>query len=149
MVTARTVPSRLLIEAISAELKQNLEIFKPPEWSQFVKLGVSRQKSPEDRGGWWYTRVASVLRKIYLHEPIGVLHLRKMYGGRRNRGSKPHKTFSGSGAVIRNAIHQLEKAGYVTTRAGYKGRVMSPEGRSFVDNVAFQVKKQIPELDIY
>ncbi|MFW9778301.1 MAG: 30S ribosomal protein S19e [Candidatus Heimdallarchaeota archaeon] len=149
MVTANMIPSKLLIEAMSAELKQNQDVFKPPEWAPFVKLSVARQNAPENRGDWWYSRVASVLRKIYLHEPIGVLHLRKMYGSRRNRGSKPERTFSGSGAVVRHAIHQLEKAGYVTTRAGYKGRVMSPEGRSFVDNIAFQVKKQIPELEKY
>ncbi|MHA1214923.1 MAG: 30S ribosomal protein S19e [Candidatus Hodarchaeales archaeon] len=148
MVTAQMVPSNLLIKAISEELKANQEIFKPPEWADYVKLGVAKENAPEQRKDWWYVRVASILRKIYLNGPIGVIHLRKMYGSRKNRGSKPEKTFKGSGAIIRLAIHQLEKAGYVTLRAG-EGRIVTPEGRSFVDNMAFKVKQELPELAIY
>ncbi|UCE13048.1 MAG: 40S ribosomal protein S19, partial [Candidatus Heimdallarchaeota archaeon] len=90
----------------------------------------------------------SILRKIYLHGPVGVIHLRKMYGGRQNRGSKPEKTARGSGAIIRRAIHQLEKGGYVTLVTG-DGRVVTPAGRSFVDSMAYKVKQQLPELAIY
>ncbi|MHA2305668.1 MAG: 40S ribosomal protein S19, partial [Candidatus Hodarchaeales archaeon] len=64
------------------------------------------------------------------------------------RGSKPERTASGSGAIIRNAIHQLEKAGYVTLVAG-DGRIMTPAGRSFVDSVAFKIKQELPELSSY
>ena len=147
MVTAQMVPSNLLIEAISEELKAN-EVFQPPTWADFVKLGVAKENAPEQRKDWWYIRVASVLRKIYIKGPVGVIHLRKMYGDRKNRGSKPERTFGGSGAIIRHAIHQLEKAGYITLRTG-EGRIVTPEGRSFVDNVAFKVKQDLPELAIY
>ncbi len=150
MVTAQMVPSKLLIEAISDELRSNDKVFQPPKWADFVKLGVSRENAPEQRKDWWFVRVASILRKIYLHGPIGVIHLRKLYGGRRDRGSKPEKTFKGSGAIIRLAIHQLEKGGYVTLVAGARGgRVVTPEGRSFVDSMAYKVKQQVPELTSY
>jgi len=148
MVTAQMVPSKLLIEAISEEIKENIEIFTPPKWADYVKLSVTKENAPEQRKDWWYVRVASILRKIYLNGPVGVIHLRKMYGGRKNRGSKPEKTFSGSGAIIRHAIHQLEKAGYVTLVAG-EGRIVTPEGRSFVDAIAFKLKEDIPELEVY
>ncbi len=148
MVTAQMVPSKLLIETISDELKSNNKIFQPPKWASFVKLGVARENAPEQRKDWWYIRVASILRKIYLHGPVGVIHIRKMYGGRRNRGCKPEKTARGSGAIVRNAIHQLEKGGYVTLVAG-DGRVVTPAGRSFVDNMAYKVKQQLPELSSY
>ncbi|MFX1517028.1 MAG: 30S ribosomal protein S19e [Promethearchaeota archaeon] len=147
MVTAQMVPSKLLIEAISEELKSNDKVFKPPEWADFVKLSVAKENAPEQRKDWWFIRVASILRKIYLHEPIGVMHIRKMYGDRKNRGSKPEKTFKGSGAIIRQAIHQLEKGGYVSS--GSKGRVVTPEGRRFVDSMAYKVKQQLPELSAY
>ncbi len=147
MVTAQMVPSKLLIEAISEELKSNDKVFKPPEWADFVKLGVAHENAPEQRKDWWFIRVASILRKIYLHGPVGVMHIRKMYGGRKNRGSKPEKTFKGSGAIIRHAIHQLEKGGYVSSATD--GRIVTPAGRSFVDSMAYKVKQQLPELSVY
>lgn len=148
MVTAQMVPSKLLIEAISEELKSKDKIFQPPKWANFVKLSVAQENAPEQRKDWWFIRVASVLRKIYLHGPMGVMHLRKMYGGRLNRGSKPEKTARGSGAIVRHAIHQLEKGGYVSLVAG-EGRVVTPAGRSFVDSMAYKVKQQLPELSLY
>ncbi len=149
MVTAQMVPSNLLIEAISEELRENEKIFAPPEWADYVKLGVSRQNAPEQRKDWWYTRVASVLRKVYIYGPIGIIHLRKMYGGRKNRGGKPERSKLGSGAVIRLAIHQLEKAGYVTIASSNEGRMVTPAGRQFVDNIAYKIKQEIPELSAY
>jgi small subunit ribosomal protein S19e len=148
MVTAQMVPAEILINEIVEVLKSNEKIFTPPAWTNYVKLGVTKQNAPEQGKDWWYVRVASILRKIYLQGPIGVIHLRKAYGGRKNRGSKPERTASGSGAIIRNAIHQLEKAGYVTLIAG-DGRIMTPAGRSFVDSIAFKIKQELPELSSY
>lgn len=148
MVTAQMVPAELLIRDIVEELKSNEKIFTPPTWTNYVKLGVTRQNAPEQGKDWWYVRVASILRKIYLHEPIGVMHLRKAYGGRKNRGSKPKRTAGGSGAIIRNAIHQLEKAGYIKLVKG-DGRVVTPTGRSFIDSIAFKIKQELPELSLY
>jgi small subunit ribosomal protein S19e len=129
MVTAQMVPSKLLIEAISEELKSNDKVFIPPEWAEFVKLGVAQENAPEQRKDWWFIRVASI------------------FGGRKNRGSKPERTFKGSGAIIRHAIHQLEKGGYVSQATD--GRIVTPAGRSFVDSMAYKVKQQLPELSVY
>ena len=148
MVTAQMVPAELLINEIVEELKSKEKIFNPPAWANYVKLGVTRQNAPEPGKDWWYVRVASILRKIYLQGPIGVMHLRKEYGGRKNRGSKPKRTGSGSGAIIRKAIHQLEKAGYVKLVTG-DGRAVTPTGRSFIDSLSFKIKQELPELSLY
>ncbi|MHA2053519.1 MAG: 30S ribosomal protein S19e [Candidatus Hodarchaeales archaeon] len=148
MVSAQMVPSEKLIAGIAEELKSDVKVFQPPTWAEYLKLGVSRENAPENRKTWWHTRVASILRKIYLNGPIGVMHLKKSYGGRKNRGSKPERSLSGSGAIIRFAIHQLEKAGYVAT-ANNSGRVVTPSGRSFVDKIAMKIKNEIPELAKY
>ena len=148
MVSAQMVPSKFLIEAIAEELRSNEKVFQPPKWADFVKTGVSRENSPENKKDWWYVRVASILRRIYIKGPIGVIHLKKSYGARKNRGSKPERSESGSGAIIRLAIHQLEKAGYVTI-ANTSGRIVTPAGRSFVDKLAMKAKEEIPELANY
>ena len=152
MVTAQMVPAEILINEIVEVLKSNEKIFTPPAWTNYVKLGVTKQNAPEQGKDWWYVRVASILRKIYLQGPIGVIHLRKAYGGRKNRGSKPERTASGSGAIIRNAIHQLEKAGYVSIIKG-KGRILTAKGRSFLDNTSKEVldniKNYYPGLEKY
>lgn len=148
MAYAQMVPSQLLIETIAEELRANEKIFQPPTWADYVKLGVSRENAPEQKKDWWYIRVASVLRKIYLNGPIGVIHLRKAYGGTKNRGGKPDKSRTGSGAIIRLAIHQLEKAGYVLS-ANNSGRVVSPTGRSFVDKMSMKIKEKQADLAKY
>ena len=149
MPSAFTVPVEPLIRTIANDLKSQGDKFSPPEWSTFVKLGVSKENRPmlthED---WWFVRTASILRKIYIKGPLGVEHLRKEYGGRKNRGKKPRKTFRGSGSIIRKALQQLEKAGYIAQQ-GKKGRVITAEGRSYVDKIALEVQKEFPELAQY
>ena len=76
--------------------------------------------------------------------PVGVMSLRTFYGGKKDRGVTPEVFRKGSGAIIRNALHQLEDAGLVEKVEG--GRVVSPKGRSFLDKTAGEIIKDIPEL---
>lgn len=150
MTTAFDVPAKDLIDALTKKLQKEKEV-TPPEWSSYVRTGVSKENPPENKE-WWYTRCASILRKIYINDSIGVEHLKSEYGGKRDRGSKPYKARGGSGSIIRHAIQQLEKAGYVTKIRG-KGRVLTSKGRGFLDNTAYEVKKNLieyyPELKKY
>ena len=73
------VPPQKLIGRLSEELKKN-ENIKPPEWSKFVKTGVSSERPPLQED-WWFLRSAAVLRKIYLNGPVGVQRLRTAFGG--------------------------------------------------------------------
>ncbi len=150
MTTAFDVPAHDLITALTKKLQNEKDIV-PPAWSKFVKTGVIKENPPENRD-WWYTRCASILRKIYINHAIGIEHLKSEYGGYRDRGSKPNRARSGSGAIIRHAVQQLEQAGYVTKVRG-KGRILTPKGVSFLDQTAFEVKKTLiethPELQKY
>jgi small subunit ribosomal protein S19e len=150
MTTVFDVPAKDLIDAVSKKLQSDKEV-EVPEWSKFVKTGISREKPPEEKD-WWYTRCASILRKIYINHSIGIEHLRNEYGGKQDKGSKPYKAKGGSGSITRKALQQLEKAGYVSKIKG-KGRVLTPKGRSFLDNTSNEVKKKLaeyyPELKKY
>jgi len=139
MATIFDVPSKELINRIANYLKEN-KIIEPPPWALFIKTGAHKERPPTNPE-WWYIRCASILRKIYIHGPIGVSRLRKMYGGRRRRGLKPPRFYKGSGNIVRKALQQLEKAGLVE-KINKKGRVLSSKGRSFLDNMAQIIIKE-------
>ena len=150
MPTAYDIPANILIRRLAQDLKSRDQI-KPPEWSDYVKTGAHKERAP-DETDWWYTRCASILRKVYMKGPIGTEKLRIEYGGRKRRGSKPNQFHKGSGAIVRTALQQLERAGFITKR-GNKGREMTSVGKSFMDKVSANLKKElakaIPELERY
>ncbi len=137
MVTVREVAADKLIEKLKEELKKIKEI-SPPEWSKFVKSGVHKERPPEQED-FWYIRAASILRRIYLDGPVGTERLRTYYGGRKRRGHKPAHFRKASGNIIRKILQQLEKAGLVEKTK--KGRKITNKGQSFLDRIAFEVKK--------
>ncbi|MET1124530.1 MAG: 30S ribosomal protein S19e [Archaeoglobaceae archaeon] len=147
MTTVYDVPADLLIQRVAEKLK---DMVAPPEWAKYVKTGVHKERAPQQKD-WWYYRLASIFRRVYIDGPVGIERLRTYYGGRKNRGVKPEKFRKGSGAIIRTALHQLEQLGFVAKTK--EGRVVTPMGRSFLDRVAAEVKKElvekIPELAKY
>ena len=142
MTTAFDVPAKELIDAVAKKLQSDKSIVLP-NGSSYSRTGVDKENPPVDRD-WWYIRCASILRKIYINNVIGIEHLRAEYGGKRDRGSKPYKARSGSGSIVRRALQQLEKAGYVSKIKG-KGRVLTSKGRSFMDNASHEVMKNISD----
>lgn len=144
MPTPFDVPAPILIERLAKYLKDNVDTIEPPSWAAYVKTGVHTQRAPQDPD-WWYIRCASLLRKIYILGPIGVERLRAKYGGRKNRGTRPKHAAKGSGAIIRKALQQLEKAGLVQTIKG-KGRVVTPEGRRLLDSLSADIKREIEKV---
>ena len=145
MTTVFDVPADLLINKVSEEFKNNDKI-ESPAWSAFVRTGVHKERKPENED-WWFVRTASIIRRVYIDGPVGVESLRTFYGGKKDRGVRPEKFKKGSGAIIRNALHQLEDAGYVEKVEG--GRVVTPSGRSFLDKISGEIIKDIPELAKY
>ncbi|OGS39798.1 MAG: 30S ribosomal protein S19e [Euryarchaeota archaeon RBG_13_31_8] len=147
MTTIYDVPAKDLIDAVAKKLHEDSNIVMP-EANRYSRTGVDRENPPTQKD-WWHTRCAAILRKLYIKDVIGVEHLRAEYGGKRDKGSKPYKAMMGSGTIIRRAIQQLEKAGYVTKIKG-KGRTLTPKGRSFLDNASNEVMKNmgniIPDL---
>ncbi|MCC7553698.1 MAG: 30S ribosomal protein S19e [Methanobacteriaceae archaeon] len=145
MTTVYDVPAEILINQTAAELENNDKI-NPPEWSVFVKTGVHKERKPEN-SSWWYVRCASILRRVYIDGPVGVISLRTFYGGKKDRGVTPEVFRKGSGAIVRGALHQLEDAGFVEKVEG--GRIITPSGRSFLDKNSSEIIKNIPDLAKY
>ena len=150
MAKVYDVPANVLISKLAEVLKT--EDIPAPSWSLFVKTGAHADKPPQ-KSDWWHTRCASILRKIYLHGPISVNELRTMYGdGKRNMyyGARHHK--DASGAIIRNAMHGLEKLGYVE-KVEKKGRVLSRQGMQKLDKMSTEILNEMiqktPRLKIY
>ena len=143
MVTVYDVPAEPLILNVAEKLKENSNIVAP-EWAEFVKTGIHTEKAPS-QPDWWYTRAASVLRKLYVKGPMGTSKLAAEYGGYRDRGSKPNRAVKGSRNIIRKCLMQLQAAGLLMEADGKQGRKISPAGQKLLDNAAkevFDARKQ-------
>jgi small subunit ribosomal protein S19e len=137
MVSPRDVEAGKLIEKAAEELKSSI---KAPEWSHFVKTGVSRERAPENKD-WWYIRAASLMRKIYMKGPMGVSKLRELYGGRKNLGHRPSHARKGGGKVIRTILQDLEKIQMIEkAEKPKKGRIVSSKGEKFLVKIAKELK---------
>lgn len=150
MVKAYDVPADLFIEKLAEQLKKDSKI-EPPAWTWFVKTGSHAERLPQNKD-WWYVRCASLLRKVYIHGPIGLSDLRSMYGGRKQIGySLAHHKDAG-GSIVRKALQQLESAGYIAKVDG-KGRVLTKDGMKRLDSLSKQIHKELikvsPELKRY
>jgi len=153
VVSVKDVPAELLIKELVNYLKSNVSEVKPPEWALFVKTGANKDRPPMQED-WWYWRAASILRKLYLHGPVGLERLRTAYGYRAKIGSEMRREHfrKAGGAIIRKILQQLERAGLVEKIPG-KGRVLSPKGKSLLDKLAMRILKELvktrPELKKY
>lgn len=134
MTTVYDVKAEPLIMETAKELEDD---FDAPEWTEFAKSGVHKERPPE-QDNWYHIRAASILRKIYLDGPLGVSRLRTIYGGRKNNGHGPEHSEKASGKVIRTALQNLEEAGYVETEEG-EGRKLTEKGQAFLDQKADKV----------
>jgi len=149
MAKVHDVPADILISRLTDILKK--EDIPAPSWTPFVKTGAHADRPPNN-SDWWYTRCASLLRKIYVNGPIGVQELCKVYGGGKpvGYGAAHHK--SAGGSIIRNAIHGLEKLGYVE-KIEKKGRIVSKQGMQKLDRLATEILKELmvenPQLKVY
>ena len=146
MTTVYDVPADLLINRVAKDFNENNDKIDNPEWTSLVKTGVHKERKPENVD-WWYVRCASILRRVYMDGPVGINSLRTFYGGKKDRGVTPETFRKGSGAIVRGALHQLEDAGYI--QKVNAGRIITSEGKSFLDKTSSEVIKDIPELDKY
>ncbi|MDD3399400.1 MAG: 30S ribosomal protein S19e [Candidatus Methanomethylophilaceae archaeon] len=136
MVTVYDVPAERLILKAAEKLKEN-DAIVPPEWAEFAKTGRHTEKAPVQED-WWFTRSASILRKLYVKGPMGSSRLAAEYGGFADRGAKPNKAVKGSRNIARKCMMQLEGAGFLSKK-DKEGRSISPAGMSLLDNAAKEV----------
>lgn len=150
MTTAFEVPQDLLISRLTDHLKHVSQVSQP-QWADYSKTGSHAAKQPNEKD-WWYVRCASLLRKIYVHGPIGLSDLEISYGGRKKIGYSVGHHRDAGGSSIRKAIQQLESAGLVA-KQGSKGRVLTGKGVSLVDRQSTEILKELaktrPELTRY
>lgn len=151
MPTAYDVPAEELLKRLAEYIKGNVREVSPPDWAIYSKTGVHVERAPQDPD-WWYVRSASLLRKLYFRGPLGVSRLRKLYGGRKRRGCAPAHFRKAGGSILRHMAQQLEAAGLVIKIEG-KGRVISSKGRSLLDAMSAQIKRElereVAQLKIY
>lgn len=141
MPTAFEVPANDLIDRLAKHLKENVSEISPPTWSEFAKTGANKERPPQDPD-WWYTRCASLLRKLYVHGPVGVSRLRVAYGGNVGRGNSPEHHRPAGGSAIREPFQQLQKADLVTIEAK-KGRKLTKQGLTLLNKTAGEVAKDL------
>ncbi|HLE05758.1 MAG TPA: 30S ribosomal protein S19e [Candidatus Nanoarchaeia archaeon] len=122
-----------LVNAVSKSLKE-VKSLKAPEWSKFVKTGAHVERPPQN-ADWWYVRLASILRTVYVSSPVGVQRLRSRYGGRKKMGYAPKMHVRAGGKILRVALQMLEKEGLVKN-VERKGRTLTDKGRSLLDKTA-------------
>jgi small subunit ribosomal protein S19e len=151
LTNPHNVPASKFIDKLAKYLKENVDEVQPPAWASVAKTGAHVEKQPQNPY-WWYTRSASILRKVYVHGPIGLEKLRSDYGGRKGFSVTPNHASKAGGGNIRKCLQQLEAAGLVA-KAGTKGRIMAPKGRKLLKEVADDLHKELvkttPELKKY
>lgn len=62
-----------------AEALNQIPDFEMPEWANYVKTSVARERPPVEED-WWHKRAASILRQIAIKEVVGVGRLKTRYG---------------------------------------------------------------------
>ena len=123
-----------------AEALKNVPEFEVPEWANYVKTGVSRERPPV-MDDFWYTRAASILRQLYIKGVVGVGKLRTKYGSRKDRGGKPDRFKKSGGKIIRVILQQAEAAGLVEKVSRMQhGRRLTAAGRDFLDAIEVEEK---------
>lgn len=133
MVNAYEVKAADLVRLTAERLKGKIN---KPAYIDFVKSGAGKERVPQDPD-FWYIRSASILRQVYLNGPIGVSRLRTRYGNLKGHVVHHHHHARAGGSIIQDALVELEKAKYV--KATKAGRVITPEGRSFVDKLCKEI----------
>merc|ERR1712076_75461 len=136
-VGVKDVDQQVFTKALAAFLKKSGKV-KLPEWVDIVKTNVAKELAPYDED-WYYTRLASMARHIYVRSPVGVSTMTKIYGVRRNNGSCPSHWRRGSGSIARKGLQALEQLKLVEKDAN-GGRKMSSQGRRDLDRIAAQIK---------
>lgn len=139
MPTVYDVEANALVERLAKYLKENVGDVTSPAWALTSKTGAHKERPPQNPD-WWYVRCASLLRKLYIHGPVGTERLRVEYGGRKRKGTSVEHTKESGGSAIREPLQQLEKAGLVT-KEDSKGRKLTGEGVSLLNRISSEILK--------
>ncbi|EFE40162.1 hypothetical protein TRV_05114 [Trichophyton verrucosum HKI 0517] len=110
-------------------------LYRLKSWVDTVKTSNSKELPPQSID-WYYVRAAAVARHIYMRKTVGVGSLRKVHGGRKNRGSAPSHHVDASGSVDRKIMQSLEKIGVLEQDEEKGGRRITQSGQRDLDRIA-------------
>jgi len=144
--TPHNIPASLFIQRLAKHIKDNVDQVQPLPWSTLAKTSSHTQRQPQEPD-WWFTRAASMLRKTYLHGPIGTERLRADYGGRKGMKVSREHVKKGGGSNVRKILQQLETAGLIETTKN-KGRTITKEGRRTLDKLAAQIQEELEKKQL-
>jgi len=119
---------------------------KVPDWADVVKTGRFKELAPVDED-WFYTRAASIARRLYIRSPTGIGQLARVYGGRKRNGCTPAHYCVASSSVIRKAVQALEALKLVEVDPENGGRRLTSQGKRDLDRIASQVWKKSKETE--
>ncbi|MGC8669872.1 MAG: 30S ribosomal protein S19e [Candidatus Micrarchaeia archaeon] len=131
------VEAEEIIKSAAEKLKP---LINKPAYVGIVKSGAGRERPPQSPD-FWYVRTASILRQVYLNGPIGVSRLRTRYGKRQEHVVHKKHHIKAGGSTIRDAMKELERIKFIKNTK--KGRVIAPAGKSFMDKIAKEIKKEV------
>ena len=136
-VTVKDVNSHDFVIKYAAHLKKIGKI-EVPKWADLVKTGTTRELAPYDPD-WYYIRAAAIARRVYVRGGIGVGAFKRIFGGRMHRGTRPETFMTGSGAICRHILKELESLKIIEKVPGGKGRRITPQGQRDLDSIAGQI----------
>ncbi|CAK0765036.1 hypothetical protein CVIRNUC_003218 [Coccomyxa viridis] len=137
----RDVPAEQFIRAYAEHLKANDKI-QLPSWVDIVKTAPFKELAPYDPD-WYYIRAASLARKVYMRQNIGIGTFARQYGGRNKRkGTVPEHFARASRGLIRHMLKQLEDVDVVAKSTATKGgRAITPNGQRDLDLIAARIER--------
>uniref|UniRef100_A0A914EPJ9 Ribosomal protein S19 n=1 Tax=Acrobeloides nanus TaxID=290746 RepID=A0A914EPJ9_9BILA len=72
--SVKDVDQHEIVTQIAGFLKKSGKV-KVPDWADVVKLGKNKELAPNDPD-WYYTRAASIARRLYIRSPTGMFYLK-------------------------------------------------------------------------
>lgn len=134
--TVKDVDQEKIVQGVALFLKKSGKL-KVPDNMDIVKTSKAKELSPSSPD-WFYVRCASILRRMYHSSPIGVGGVKKIYGGRHRKGTKPSRFCRADGAVARRALQALEHIKLIEKHAD-GGRKLTAQGQRDLDRIASQI----------
>lgn len=135
--TVKDVPAQDFVVALAQHFKKSGKI-ELPQWHDIVKTGPFKELCPQDPD-WYYVRAASMARKIYLRQGIGVGAFTKIYGGSQSNGAMPSHFARAAKGLHRHMLQQLQTIDIVAKQDGKSGRFITRQGRRELDTIANQL----------
>merc|ERR1712087_215838 len=136
-VNVKDMASHDFVVAYASHLKRIGKI-EVPKWADLVKTASYKELAPYDPD-WYYIRAAAIARRVYIRKGTGVGGLKKAFGGRLHRGTRPERFATGSGSIARHILKQLETLKIIEKVAGGKGRQITAQGQRDLDSIAGQI----------